>query len=206
MADKLLIIFAKNPILGQVKTRLAKEIGEDKALHIYQKLFDFTLTESIKVSADKILYFSDYIDEDKLLGGMQSALQKGDDLGERMKNAFADGFKNGYGRIVLIGSDSFEIKATDIQKAFFSLDEKDVVLGPSTDGSYYLVGLNTPFEPIFKDKPWSTEVVFKRTYLELILYNKSIALLEEKSSIVTSADLVAYNKRQQIDSSKEPSL
>lgn len=206
MEDKLLIIFARNPVLGKVKTRLAKSIGEDKALDVYQQLLRFTIEESSKVAADKMLCFSDYVDESMLTENMLSSVQQGNDLGERLKNAFAKGFQLGYGRIVLIGSDSFEIDASDIQKAFFSLDKKDTVLGPSTDGSYYLIGLNAPFEQIFKNKPWSTDVVFKRTYLELMLYNKSIALLEEKSSIVTPQDFENYTKNQQTNTQQAPSI
>jgi rSAM/selenodomain-associated transferase 1 len=204
MADKLLIIFAKNPVLGKVKTRLAKEIGDNNALDIYQQLLDFTLTESTKVMSDKKLYFSDFVDENKKIPHLSYALQKGKDLGERMKNAFSEGFKAGYGRIVLIGSDSFEIDQDDIRKAFMYLNEKDSVIGPSTDGSYYLIGLKAPFEPIFSDKPWSTNVVFKRTYLELILFNKTISLLEEKSSIVTPEDWTKYqNKLKNTSSSAQ---
>lgn len=195
MSDKLLIIFARNPVQGKVKTRLAQGVGDEEALKIYHELLDFTIEESSKVSADKILYYSDFLPEQNLNNDFTLALQTGEDLGERMKNAFSVGFKKGYGRIILIGSDSFEIDANDIQKAFFMLNDKDTVIGPATDGGYYLIGLKTPFEPIFVNKPWSTDVIFKRTYLELMLYNKTIALLEEKSDIDTLEDLEEHYKK-----------
>jgi rSAM/selenodomain-associated transferase 1 len=195
MTDKLLIIFARNPVQGKVKTRLAEGIGDDEALRIYHQLLDFTIEEASKVSAEKTLYYSDFVPEEPLNNDFSIALQTGEDLGERMKNAFSEGFKQGYGRIILIGSDTFEINSSDIQKAFFMLNEKDTVIGPATDGGYYLIGLKAPFEPIFANKPWSTNVIFKRTYLELMLYNKSIALLEEKSDIDTQEDLEEYYKK-----------
>jgi len=195
MADKLLIIFARNPVQGKVKTRLAQGIGDEEALKIYHELLDFTIEESSKVSADKTLYYSDFLPEQNLNSDFELTLQSGEDLGERMKNAFSEGFKKGYGRIILIGSDSFEIDANDIQKAFFMLNDKDTVIGPATDGGYYLIGLKAPFEPIFTNKPWSTNVIFKRTYLELMLYNKTIALLEEKSDIDTMEDLEEHYKK-----------
>ncbi|MEO9258482.1 MAG: TIGR04282 family arsenosugar biosynthesis glycosyltransferase [Crocinitomicaceae bacterium] len=195
MSDKLLIIFARNPVQGKVKTRLAQGIGDEEALKIYHELLDFTIEESSKVSAEKMLYYSDFIPEQQLNNDFSIALQTGEDLGERMKNAFSEGFKKGYGRIILIGSDSFEIDANDIQKAFFMLNDKDTVIGPATDGGYYLIGLKAPFEPIFTNKPWSTDVIFKRTYLELMLYNKTIALLEEKSDIDTLEDLEEHYKK-----------
>lgn len=188
MTDKLLILLARNPVKGKVKTRLAQSTGEDEALRIYQHLLDFTVEEAAKVAADKIIYYSDFIPEIPAHKDFKAALQCDGDFGERMKDAFWKGFQKGYGRIILIGSDSFEVNANDIQQAFFLLNEKDSVLGPAKDGGYYLIGLNAPFEPIFVNKPWSTNVIFKRTYLELMLYNKTIGVLEEKSDIDTIED------------------
>ena len=87
------------------------------------------------------------------------------DLGERMKNAFMEAFDSGFKRVVLIGSDIPGLTLEFIEEAFTSLKEKDVVIGPSFDGGYYLVGFrDKKFSPqVFKGIPWSTERVFEET-------------------------------------------
>ncbi len=102
--SELLIVFVKNPELGKVKTRLAKEIGDKEALAVYQKLLQITIEAAKGCRADVRFYFSNSIDEN-IWPGYQSKIQSGVDLGEKMKNAFHDGFSAGFERIVIIGSD-----------------------------------------------------------------------------------------------------
>ncbi|HYI78143.1 MAG TPA: TIGR04282 family arsenosugar biosynthesis glycosyltransferase, partial [Chryseolinea sp.] len=140
MTKQLLIVFIKNPILGKVKTRLAASLGDQKALRVYKKLLDHTLRITGNLEYDKMVYYSDFVPEkDEWLGaGFKQGLQLGQDLGQKMKNAFKDGFRAGYSRIVIIGSDCFELTSYHIAKAFDSLENANVVVGPATDGGYYL--------------------------------------------------------------------
>ena len=132
MEKKLLLIFTKNPQLGKVKTRLAKTIGDEKALLIFHKLIDKTALVVDGVDAHKSLYYSDFIDDQDIWEGRvrNKKIQEGDSLGERMANAFKIGFNCGYNRIVVIGTDLWNLDPQIINKAFFTLRNVDGVIGP----------------------------------------------------------------------------
>jgi glycosyltransferase A (GT-A) superfamily protein (DUF2064 family) len=100
MKDKLLIVFVKNVILGKAKTRLAASVGKHEAFKVYKRLVEITESETSKLEDTDIhIYFSDKIIESKW-PGKQKFVQQGTNLGERMKNAFENGFQEGYTRIV----------------------------------------------------------------------------------------------------------
>lgn len=161
----LLIIFYRNPRIGKVKTRLAATVGEEKALRIFEKLSLHIKDISHGLKTDKVVYYSDAVaNVDIWPGGTYlKALQHGDDLGERMKNAFSEGFESGYSSVCLIGTDCYELTGAVIEKAFQELRSADAVIGPAKDGGYYLIGLNRLDAEIFENKKWSTETVFKDT-------------------------------------------
>jgi rSAM/selenodomain-associated transferase 1 len=119
----LLIIFVKNPVPGKVKTRLAKTLGEEKAFKIYQQLLQHTHKVTQKLAMDKAVFYSDAVDQEDIWNSneFQKFVQEGSDLGKRMLNAFKTGFRNGYRKIVIIGSDTFEITAKIINEAFDAL-------------------------------------------------------------------------------------
>jgi len=172
MADKsknLLLIFIKNPKPGKVKTRLAETVGKDKAYQVYLDLLNYTISEAMKVDSARQVWYSFYIDrEDKIdEDSFQKSVQSGKDLGEKMMNAFAQGFKDGYGKIVIIGSDCPEIAASIIEDAFEKLDAFDVVLGPSEDGGYYLLGMRQLIPELFSNIDWSTERVLQQTMVAI---------------------------------------
>src|SRR5450432_3229162 len=102
-----LIIFVKNPVLGKVKTRLADALGEENALLIYQKLLQHTFLITTNISADKYVFYMEYINHNDLWKNelYKKELQAGNDLGERMKNAFELLFQKAYKEVVIIGSD-----------------------------------------------------------------------------------------------------
>ena len=110
MSKNLLIIFVKNQIPGKVKTRLASTIGHPKALEIYQQLLVITENATQKVKADKQVYFSQEVIEQEWKGCLKF-VQKGDNLGEKMQNAFKNGFSMHYDKIILIGSDLPDISS-----------------------------------------------------------------------------------------------
>jgi rSAM/selenodomain-associated transferase 1 len=191
MKENLLLIFVKNTVLGEVKTRLAKDIGDEKALKIYKALLSHTASVSREIEVKKIVYYSDEIINKDLFDPIiySKAIQIKGDLGEKMKTAFNENFKAGYKHIVIIGSDCIELRRKDIAEAFHLLTKRDIVIGPAIDGGYYLLGLNKPFDSLFIDKPWSTADVFKKTYLDALDQGYRIGLLEEKSDIDTLYDL-----------------
>lgn len=169
MGKSLLIIFVKNPELGTVKTRLAATVGNEVALAIYYQLLRKTREATGLVATDKVVYYNQYIDRDDLWENERyaKACQKGDDLGERMKNAFAKAFEDGYEKVCIIGSDLMDISCQLIREAFQQLENADAVVGPSKDGGYYLLGMSHFIPQLFENKAWSTDEVFISTIDDL---------------------------------------
>lgn len=191
MRKNLLIIFCKNPELGKVKTRIAATLGEEKALAIYYKLINYTQQTTIPLSFDKIVYYSNHIDREDSWSNdhYHKALQKGNDLGERMANAFSDSFKLGYTSICIIGTDCIEITSEIIEEAFSVLVENDAVIGPAKDGGYYLLGMNQLHESLFTDKNWSTDSVFTNTTKDFSKLNLKFSILKILNDIDHEKDL-----------------
>ena len=189
MTDTLVIVFVKNITLGTVKTRLAKTIGDLGAFEVYTELVKLTEKATENLGVDKRIYFSNRIVEDQWKGEPK-AVQYGNDLGDRMCNAFKDGFDAGYKRIVLIGSDLPDINSNHIINGLKALEEKDVVFGPAEDGGYYLVGMSQLEETIFTDKPWSQPQLLTQTLQELQKNNVSVSILDTLNDIDTYEDLI----------------
>ncbi|MET2984105.1 TIGR04282 family arsenosugar biosynthesis glycosyltransferase [Aureibaculum conchae] len=192
MTKKLIVIFVKNSKLGKVKTRLAKEIGDQAAFDVYSELVKITETATKNIAIDKRIYFSDAVVDSKWKN-QHKKVQKGIDLGERMKNAFEDGFKDGYNHIVLIGSDLPDINSKHILKGLDTLKSNEVVFGPAIDGGYYLVGLSKLDTSIFENKPWSQPHLLDVTTKELTERKINYSLLEPLNDIDTIDDLLASN-------------
>lgn len=191
MNKGLVIVFVKNIKLGKVKTRLAKTVGNESAFTIYSALVDVTERAIAHLDVDKRIYFSDAIVESKW-PNEHKAIQQGRDLGERMKNAFAKGFEDGYQNIVLIGSDLPTISTKIIKAGFDSLKTNDVVFGPAEDGGYYLVGLSKMQHCIFDDKPWSTTQLLEVTLEELRAKNIKFGRITTLNDIDTFEDLQSF--------------
>ncbi|NTU57808.1 MAG: glycosyltransferase [Chlorobiaceae bacterium] len=191
-SERLLIIFSKNPVAGQVKTRLASSIGDTEALQVYETLREITGKVAARADAMLAVFYSDFIPEtDTLLTGIAEAhLQEGNDLGERMHRAFLKGFALGFRHIVLIGTDCPELSTFLIDRAFQSLSEEEVVMGPARDGGFYLVGLNRPFPELFLGRTWSTSSVLHESLGIIRASNASCSLLPALSDIDTIDDLI----------------
>jgi hypothetical protein len=200
MTNALVIVFVKNIKLGTVKTRLAKTIGDYGAFEVYTELVKITEKATIDLQIDKRIYFSDAVIENKWPNEFKT-VQKGIDLGERMLNAFKDGFEDGYKNIVLIGSDLPDISTSHIENGLSALEENDVVFGPAEDGGYYLIGLSCLIPELFKNKPWSQSTLLKTTLQELHNLNVSVSTLETLNDIDTYEDLIAsdfYKNNQKL--------
>lgn len=190
MSKELIIVFVKNIKLGTVKTRLAKTIGNHAAFEVYKELVDITEKATSDIEVNKRIYFSDVVIDSKWKG-FEKFVQKGEDLGLRMKNAFTKGFEDGYERIVLIGSDLPDINATHIENGLKALNDYDVVFGPAVDGGYYLIGLSKLHNCVFDDKPWSQSTLLENTLQELQSKNINYDILDTLNDIDTFEDLVA---------------
>ncbi|MFV9550026.1 TIGR04282 family arsenosugar biosynthesis glycosyltransferase [Algibacter sp. PT7-4] len=190
MSKTLVIVFVKNIKLGKVKTRLAKTIGNQGAFHVYSELVKVTEKATQTLTADKHIYFSDAIVNTKWKNDFKT-VQDGKDLGERMKNAFHNGFKAGYNRIVLIGSDLPDITTTHINKGLEALKQNDIVFGPAEDGGYYLIGLSKMHHFVFNNKPWSQTYLLKETLKEVKENNITFTTLDTLNDIDTYEDLIA---------------
>ncbi|MEP6681858.1 MAG: TIGR04282 family arsenosugar biosynthesis glycosyltransferase [Parafilimonas sp.] len=189
-----LIIFQKNPVYGKVKTRLAATIGNDEALAIYRQLIQHTHLITHELKADKIVFYSDVIDEDDNWNNEYlKQLQKGNDLGERMMNAFNYVFQKHFSNAIIIGTDCAELDELIILNAFDKLNEYDVVIGPSADGGYYLLGMKEITKHLFTAIEWSTNKVLNTTIERCRANNRSYFLLKELHDIDEEKDL-AYMK------------
>ena len=189
MSKNLLIVFTRNPELGKVKTRLAKTVGNAIALKIYTFLLERTRDIAVQVSADKAVYYSVKVRENDIwdTNNFRKHQQVGEDLGIRMLHAFKNGFKAGYEKVMIIGSDLYDLTAETIENAFIALKDNEVVIGPAEDGGYYLLGMNSLEEKVFKNKNWGTETVRKNTLEEL--KDKKVFLLGELNDVDVFEDI-----------------
>jgi len=197
MIKRGLIIFIKNPELGKAKTRLAATVGDEKALEVYQDLLAHTRKIALAVDADRLLFYSDSItqNDEWSLDHFKKYLQSKGDLGEKLKQAFAQGFESDYDQLLVIGSDCPVLTAEQIEKAFAELTKTEgstaskVGIGPSKDGGYYLLGMRKYYYHLFENKPWSTDKLLESTVTELEERKVRFSLLEELYDIDTEEDL-----------------
>ncbi len=193
----LLIIFTRNPELGNVKTRLANDVGDQSALEIYEFLMKHTVSVTEDLELTKEVHYSEeiqhndiwdediYIKKEQIEGG----------LGEKMEQAFLSGFKNGYKNIIIIGSDLYDLNREDLEEAFKALETFEYVLGPAEDGGYYLLGMNIINQKIFKNKAWGTDTVLRDTLIDL--KDQQIRLLDERNDIDVYEDIKEHEDFQQ---------
>ncbi len=187
----LIIVFVKNLIPGQVKTRLAADIGIDGALDVYKYLVEHTYEATKELDCSKAVYYSEYVEIEDIWDTEEYKLlvQKGPDLGDRMLNAFSNAFDKGYERAVIIGSDCWQLSEEVIEEAFDKLETNDIVIGPATDGGYYLIGMNKLYPALFHDKKYSHAKVLSDVLTEIGQMDAEFHLLPELSDIDTFQDL-----------------
>jgi uncharacterized protein len=198
-SNDILIILATNPDKGRVKRKLAKEVGDDQALGVYQKLLIYTKEITKKLNCDKSVFYSDRIDDNDLWDNLiyTKNLQSGDDRGERLTDAFTRAFAMGKDRVVVIGTDCIELESYMIKEAFAVLESNDVVMGPSRDGGYYMLGMSKFLPRLLLDKDWNSQDLLMDTILDLKKIDSKYYLLKTLNSIETSADLDQLSKLQQ---------
>lgn len=183
MDQNLLIILTRNPELGKCKTRLAAKVGDETALDIYKFLLDKTVSFTKNLKVEKWVFYSETIWQDDIWDEdtYQKKLQVGADLGQRMLNAFQEGFNSGFEKIIIIGSDMYHLSQADMEEAFLRLNDHDYVVGPAEDGGYYLLGMKSLKKEVFQHKDWGTDSVLSDTLRDL--ESGSIFMLPEKNDV-----------------------
>ncbi|PKA98883.1 hypothetical protein B0O79_2577 [Flavobacteriaceae bacterium MAR_2009_75] len=182
-SKNLLLIFTRNPQLGKCKTRLAATVGNQTALDIYKFLLNHTINITKNLNVAKQVWYSEEVWEDDIWDGKvyDKKLQKGDDLGTRMGNAFQEGFAQGFERIIIIGSDMFDLNQKDLEKAFKKLHDNDYVVGPADDGGYYLLGMTNYKNELFTEKSWGQDTVLQDTLTNL--KNEKCHILDTRNDV-----------------------
>jgi len=192
MKKEVVLVFQKNEVLGKVKTRLAVGVGEEQALEIYRQLLAKTYHALSDVSVSITTYFSEFIPENPIHSAENKLVQLGQDLGERMKNAFAENFESGMEKVVLIGTDCPSLEGIHLAQAFEALDQSDLVLGPARDGGYYMIGMKRRADFLFEGITWSTELVLSQTLALAAAQGMQTSLLPVLEDIDTLEDWERY--------------
>lgn len=180
-----LIILAKNPELGKVKTRLAVGIGHKYALEVYKRLLKHTREVASLLEVKKTVFFTNSDEPKEIWEEFSQKIQQGLSLGDRMFNAI----KNNDGHSVIIGTDCIDLTKDVLEDAFKALNKFDVVIGPAEDGGYYLIGMKEPIKALFENKKWSTESVFIDTIEDIKRLGLTHFTLPTLSDIDTLDDL-----------------
>jgi len=190
-----LIIFAKAPIPGEVKTRLCPPLDHDEAASLHGSLV-LDAIERTKGLQGISLYVAGTPDLAhpffKVLEGRYGArllLQRGPDLGARMRQAMQDAFDQGTQAVILTGTDLPTLPRAHLQQALTLVKGHDVVLGPTADGGYYLIGLRKMMPALFDGIAWSTASVFAETKKKIEAAGLSLGLLPECRDVDTLDDL-----------------
>jgi len=190
-----LIVFVKAPRPGTVKTRLARTIGAPAAGAAYNHLVETLLNQLQGLSGVELCFSPDDAGSEIqhwLKERWISSPQGGGDLGQRLQSAFQRAFHAGAKRVAIIGSDCPAIGVEDIREAWSGLAIHDVVLGPATDGGYWLIGLRQLEPGLFRGVPWSTKEVFAETIRRVEHAGLSVRLLRELADVDTDRDWRAF--------------
>lgn len=190
-----LIVFVRFPEPGKVKTRIARELGAQKAAELYS-LIAGSVIEGVSGSDmyETAIYFDPPESEDRIMQWLgRSDLyyepQSAGTIGERMSGAFDRAFSSGAQKAVLIGTDIPDLTGEIVVDAFRHLDHEDAVIGPAEDGGYYLLGLTKPEPLLFKDIQWGSEVVFEQTIDRLKKLSLGYKSLDRLRDVDTARDI-----------------
>ena len=189
-----LVIFARDPIVGQVKTRLNPFLDLQTTCDLYTCFLSDSLDKICAVESTDCFVgvypsiTSGYFERLDPSLSINTFVQEGKDLGDRMKNTFSARFADGYEKVVIIGADSPSLPLIYIEQALFS--KEDVVLGPSIDGGYYLIGMRGNLTDVFDGIAWGGDMVLKDTFCKLKSSGVSLSLLPAWYDVDRSNDLI----------------
>ena len=193
--DNCVLIFVKYPADGKVKTRLAQDLDGRMVREIYKRFVKDLVDMLDGLGVDVEVLF-DPPDAREQFGNWLGSERKyfaqaGEDLGKRMRNAFLHALSKDYKRVVIIGSDIPDLPPVLIERGLESLNDNDAVVGPSSDGGYYLIGFSNEgfLEEAFEDILWSSEDVCRVTIEKLQKHKRKLYVLEQWHDVDTLEDL-----------------
>ena len=163
-STRVLGLFAKEPVPGQVKTRLTPPLSTVQAATLYQTALIETVETMRGGDFELVICYTgnpDYFRQ--AFPGVKLYEQQGDDLGKRMENALNTFFQQGYQQAMLIGSDSPDLPPALVKQAYAALDRHPLVLVPAYDGGYVLIGESFHSPQLFENIPWSSDEVISLT-------------------------------------------
>lgn len=181
-------IFAKPPVPGKVKTRLIKDIGRQDATKIYRYCLEYSIETARNSGLEYLLHLTE-TSIDPIFAEAKIWLQQGDHLGERMQAALEHQLDEYKQAAMIIGSDCIELTQTHLRDASNALETHDLVLVPSVDGGFALIGCRRFDARLFNDVTWSTDQVLSRTLANAQELNFSHCLLETVRDVDTLHDL-----------------
>jgi uncharacterized protein len=197
-----LLVFARLPELGRVKTRLAADIGDARALEVYEEMLRGLIGSIGESSPELEIEFVWAPSPDangaalrRAFGHHATSMQTGPTLGDRLSMAFSERFYfHRTQTIVAIGVDDPALPRALIDQAFELLESVEWVIGPATDGGYYLIGCRAlAFDcSIFDGIEWGTSSVLAATLERIRALQATVAVLPERFDIDTAADLERY--------------
>lgn len=165
--NRALILFTRVPIPGKTKTRLMPFLSGEECAQLHTCFVKDIYEKAKQVEADLFVFYTPKDEKELLKSVVDSEAvylpQYGDDLGERMKNAIGIAFRMGYDRVILIGTDIPQIHPETLRNAFDNLEEKDIVIHPTFDGGYYLIGMKQEYDSIWKIERYGTNTVIYDT-------------------------------------------
>lgn len=194
---RALVVLARAPEPGRVKTRLAREIGEAAALEAYRELGTAVMSAVGELRDCEVVVAYTPADGEGLVRGWMGSAPKYEpqpegDLGARMLSVIAGRCAAGAQRVLVIGTDCPEVDPALLGTAFARLGRADAVFGPAADGGYYLVGMKCPIPGLFREIPWSTPATLSATLARAAAAGVSVALLEERRDVDTAGDWRAW--------------
>ena len=197
--EKLLVIVAKQPIPGRVKTRLFPKLSPEVAADLYRCFLQDRIKEVSSLNGvDRAIAYTPEDAKETFaslaLDGFELFAQRGKHLGERLSNIFLEKLSQGYEAVSIVDSDSPDLPKSLINESFELLltRQADIVLGPCYDGGYYLVGMRKPHPELFRNIPWSTENVLSVTLEKARKMGLNVRLLSIWNDLDTFEDLVEF--------------
>lgn len=182
-----LVVFAKAPLVGEVKTRLIGQFSPEEATELYVCFLQdtFAMMEEVQAEREQVSLVLCYTPADEIeafesadLEGCLFLAQHGQDLGERLHNCFTDLLAAGFHSIVILGADTPTLPEEFIIEAFHRLAaSQEVIIGPATDGGYYLIGSNNSCPQLFVDIDWGTDAVLVQTQARADKSETTLSLL-----------------------------
>ena len=198
--EDAVVLMAKAPVAGRVKTRLCPPLDRRESARLYACMLGDTAAEMSALTGVRRYLFLDPPESVDCLRGLPFSAferfpQHGRDLGDRMRDAAETAFRRGARRVVIVGADCPALSAETVRRAFRELSTgASVVFGPSSDGGYYLIGLSSPYERLFRGFRWSTAEVLRNATERCRSLSAPFSFLPARRDVDTGEDLLALRE------------